>query len=282
MPKVRLHQSRSSRRGGRKLWAGAAGALGKGCMFLALLTLVGGLGVACGGGEDSEGPAPPLTEGTLVPCSALEDLNTYRYSVQVTMESPEPAGTPAEPTVTATPGITRPYTGDFVLDYRIDADFVAPDRTQAVVTSGSGELPMLFIGQEAWIQLGEGRWTRPDYQPPLPYQPLDVCQALLPELDLTLLEPQEEEANDVKALRYTLSEAPAGRALAKIFGPESDVTLLVTELSVDLWLAKSGGWPVRTEISGSGLYADGRELHVHLLIDVKDANSGDISVEPPA
>ena len=39
--------------------------------------------------------------------------------------------------------------------------------------------------------------------------------------------------------------------------------------------------PVCIDTDGSGFYADGRELRVHLSIDISDANSGDIRVEPP-
>jgi hypothetical protein len=236
--------------------------------------LIGAWATACAGGEEEQ--------GVLDPCLALENLKTYRYSVHLKMESPEPAESPAEPAATPTTSITRPYTGDFIFDYRIDADFVAPDRTQALVNSGAGDLPILVIGQDVWIQLRAGAWTRPQYPTTVPYQPPDVCQALLPELDLSSLESQEEEANDVKTVHYALPETPAGQALAKIFGLDSDVALLIGKLDADLWLAKKDGWPVRMEIGGSGLYADGRELRVHLLVDIKDANSDDITVEPPA
>jgi len=284
MPKARLHQSGWHRSGTRKSWTGPAG-LGRAGVILAVLMLIGGLATACGGGDEST-PGQSATvgpEGLSAPCLALEDLKTYRYSVLLVMESPEPTeGAPA-PTVTPTTTITRPYTGDFTFDYRIEADFVAPDRTQALVTStGAGELPMIVIGQDVWIRLGEADWSRPQYPTTVPYQPVDVCQALFPELDLSALEPKEEEANDIDTLSYTLSQVPAGEALSKIFGPESDMALLISKLDADLWLAKKGGWPVRMDISAGGLYGDGRELRVHLLIDVKDANNGDIKVEPPA
>ena len=283
MPKARLHRGYWATLRRRKSRTAAA-ALGKACLVLAVLTLVGGLATACAGGDESA-PTQSATvgpEGLSAPCVALNGLSAYRYSVQLEVESPEPTESAAEPTVTPATTFTRPYTGDFAFDYRISADFVAPDRTQAVIVSGESELPMIIIGQDSWVQLGESGWTQPQYPSPLPYQPADVCQAVFPELDLSAFEPQEEDANDVDTLRYTLSQVPAGQALAKIFGPESDMALLISKLDADVWLAKKDGWPVRMEISASGLYGDGRELRVHLLIDVKDANSGEIKVEPPA
>ena len=284
MLKARLHEGHWSRSSNRKSWASAAGRLSRAWLTLAALALIGGLATACAGGEESAAPTPSPTqtqEGIPAACLALQNLKTYRYSVQLEMESPEPAESPAEPTVTPTTAIIRSYTGDFLFEYQIDADFVAPDRTEVLIGSGGGELGMIVIGQEVWTRVGERGWTRPQYPPPLPYQPLDICQALLPELDLSSLEPQEEEANDVKALRYTFPEVSAGQALAKIFGPDSDMTLLISKLDAGVWLAEKDGWPVRMEISGNGLYGDGRELRVYLLVDIKDANSDDITVEPP-
>jgi hypothetical protein len=58
--------------------------------------------------------------------------------------------------------------------------------------------------------------------------------------------------------------------------------ILLKELDVDLWLGNKDRWPVRIDIRSSGVYGDGRELRVHLLLDTRDANSGDIRVEPPS
>lgn len=284
MAKARLRESNWFRSSGRKCWTSAAGRLNRAWVLLAALALIGSLATACADEEESTVPTPSPTqtqEGTTAACLALENLKTYRYSVQLKMESSEPAASPAEPAVTPATAISRPYTGDFLFEYQIDADFVAPDRISALIDSGGGDLPMIVIGEEVWTQMGEVGWTRPEPPPSLPYQPPDICQALLPELDLSSLEPREEEANDVKALHYTLPEVSAGQVLAKIFGSESDVTLVISKLDVDVWLAREDGWPVRMEISGSSLYGDGRELRVYLLVDIRDANSDDITVEPP-
>jgi hypothetical protein len=48
----------------------------------------------------------------------------------------------------------------------------------------------------------------------------------------------------------------------------------------DCWLAERDNWPVRIDIGGSGLYADGRDLRMHIMVESRDANSGDIRVEP--
>jgi hypothetical protein len=86
----------------------------------------------------------------------------------------------------------------------------------------------------------------------------------------------------VKSFHYTFPQVHSEQAWAKICGRESDLDILLRELDVDPWLARKGNWPVRMDISSSGFYGDGRELRAHLLLDIGDANSGDVRVEPPS
>jgi hypothetical protein len=253
---------------------------------LAIVGLLTALAAACGGGGEPEGegsPTPPPTgeDAALAPCRALQALKSYRYSLDLTLESPESAETPAEPQPTPTIALTPRYTTAVRFDYAIDASFVAPDRIEAVITAGSGDaFSMISIGDQVWVELA-GRWTTPSEQTGIPYLPLDICEGVLFDLDLSQVEPQEEKLNDVKSLHYSLPQASAPQAMAKIFGVSSDMAILIKTLDVELWLAENDKWPVHLDIDGSGFYTDGRELRVHVSIDVRDANSGDIQVEPP-
>ena len=159
---------------------------------------------------------------------------------------------------------------------------MAPDRIEALITVDSGEpLAMITIGGEVWVQLAGKR--APAQQPfSIPYRPPVVCEAVLTELNLSQAEPQEEKTNGVKSLHYTFPQVHSEQAMAKIFGEQSDMAILLKKLDVDLWLAKKGNWPVRMEIRSSGFCGDGRELRAHLLVDTRDANSDDIRVEPPS
>lgn len=253
---------------------------------LAIVGLLTALAAACGGGGEPEGegsPTPPPTgeDAALAPCRALQALESYRYSLELTLESPESAETPAEVQPTPTIALAPRYDAAVRFEYAIDASFVAPDRTEAVITAGSADsFIMIAIGDQVWIELA-GRWKAAPEQADIPYMPLDICEAVLFDLDLSQVEPQEEKVNDVKSLHYSFSQASAPQAMAKIFGAGSDMDILIKTLDVELWLAEKDKWPVRLDIGGSGFYADGRELRVHVSIDVRDANSGDIRVEPP-
>lgn len=267
-------------------WPSAVRRLAKAGGVLAVVGLLTALAVACGGGGESEDegsptPSPTGEDAALAPCGALQALKSYRYSLDLTLESPDLAETPAEVQPTPTIALEPRYTAAVRFEYAIDASFVAPDRTEAVITAGSGDsFIMIVIGDQAWIELA-GNWRPAPEQTKIPYKPLDICEAVLFDLDLSQVEPQEEKVNDVKSLHYSFSQAPSPEAMAKIFGAGSDMDILIKTLDVELWLAEKDEYPVRLDIGGSGLYADGRELRVHVSIDVRDANSGDIRVEPP-
>lgn len=269
----------------RRAQPSAARRLTKAWGLLAIVGLLAALAAACGGGDEPQTEGTPTSTGgdaALAPCKALQEFKAYRYSVNLKLESPEPPETPAEPRPTPTSTLAREFDGPFSFEYTAETSFVAPDRIETVTTVDSGApLLKISIGGRAWVRLAD-QWIT-DERPLLTlYEPLVVCEAVLPDLDLLQAEPQEEEVNGVKSLHYALPQVHSEQAWAKIFGPESDPDILLKKLDVDLWLAKEGNWPVRMEISSSGFYADGRELRAHLLVDTKDANSDDIRVEPPS
>jgi hypothetical protein len=197
------------------------------------------------------------------------------------VESPEPEESPTGPRPTPTSTLTREFTEPFLFEYNIDASFVAPDRTEASI-SGAGEpFSMIVIGNQTWVYVAH-QWSEAAQPTQVGYPPTGICEAVLTDLDLSQTEPLEETANDVKSLHYTFSQVSSENAMARIFGAGSDMDILIKTLDVDLWLAEKDEYTVRMDISGSGLYADGRELRAHVLVEIRDANSADIQVEPPA
>lgn len=251
----------------------------------AIVGLLTALAGSCGGGgEPQVDTSPTLPTGedaALAPCRALQDLQAYRYSANIKLESPEPGQSPAGPRPTPTSTLTREFAGLFLFEYVVLASFVAPDRTEALITEPGIPLSMIVIGNQTWIHTGT-EWMLTGQAAPVPYRPPDICEAVLPNFDLSQIEPQEEEVNDVKSLHYSFSQVSSPEAMAEIFGSASDMAILIKTLDMDLWLAEKDGWPVRMDIGGSGLYADGRELWAHILIDIRDANSSDIRVEAPS
>jgi hypothetical protein len=278
----RRHGDSSGWRSNRKPWPVAIRALASALGVLAIAGMLAALAAACGGGgepEDEGSPTPPPAGADA--CQALQALNTYRYSMTLNVDSPQPEDTPVapEPTPDTTP-IIRDFTEDWGFEYNVDASYVAPDRLEANISGVGIPFTMILIGGEAWTLL-EGTW-RPATQAQIPYRPPVVCDGVLPDLDLSKGDPQEEKVNDVESIHYSFSQLPLEQAWAKIYGTGSDLDVLLKKLDVDVWLAKKDGWPTRIDIRSSGQYGDGRELRAQLLLDITDANSGDIRVEPPS
>lgn len=256
---------------------------------LALAAACGGGG--SGGGSDSGSPTPQATgaaspiaspgAATTAPCQKLIEAKTYRFVSKVSYESPETTETPSEDFPLPSPTLTRPFTGHFLFQYDVEASVVAPDRFAfTITTAGAPPFGIIVIGQETWVEF-EGTW-RPSAEPPsVPYQPIPVCQAIMPELDLSKVQPEPEEIDGVKTLHYRFPRNPSPEGVPKIFGTGSDMDLLINALDVDLWLSEEDSALVRLEFQGKGLYSDGRPLIVHLLLDVRDINDKDIKVEAP-
>jgi len=232
-------------------------------------------------GTGSPGPQPTEQAATSPACEALASLDKYRYVTNVTLESPEEIVLEGEGQPPPVATLTRPFTGRFLFDYNIDASLIPPDRVGAEITAGVGEpFNIVVIGDRHWITVG-GQWQEAGAQYVVPYQPLEVCNALFPQIDLEQAQGEAETVNEVKAQHYTLADIPAGSSMALIFGAESDMALLFQSVDVELWVAEEDGWPVRMDIQTSGLYGDRRELKGHIRFELRDINADDIKVEAP-
>lgn len=277
-------------------------------LAIGILLISVALATACGGEEEpgpGESPTPqhgsPTAEagsptpprgsatpqgGSLAACQALQDLKSYRYVMHLLVESSKPSEQPTTPVTTPSTPITRLITSPVILDYTIDASYVAPDRFDAMTiqkiyeTGEESELPIIVIGDRRWYKVAD-QWTE-DPRVPFAYRPSDICSAIFPDLKLSEAEPEKESVNGVDALHYSLPDVLSEQGMAQIFGAGSEMDILMKKLNVELWLAEDGGWPARMEIRSSGFLSDGTELKVDLTVDLRDVNSDDIKVEPPA
>ena len=246
---------------------------------------------ACNGGGDggssptaqptgSATPQPTGQAATSAACQTLASLDRYRYVSNLSLESPEELVPSSEGQPTPVATLTREYVGLFDFDYNTDASWVAPDRVEASISAAGSPLNLVIIGDRHWVTLaGEWREVGPEYV--LGYGPLEVCNAIFPEIDLTQAQGEKETVNGVSALHYTFADTPTGQAMAAIFGPQSDEAILFQTMNVEVWVAEKDGFPVRMDIEASGLYGDRRELKGQLRIELRDINADDIEVEPP-
>ncbi len=251
---------------------------------------------ACGGGGDQVAPgsttAQPTVQGSAIAqptgqattsatCQALASLQKYRYTAKATVESPEELAAVPQDQPTPMPTVTRPFQGRFSFEYNVDASVVMPDSIEASTDTGGGTpLDIIIIGDRNWVSL-QGQWHEGAAGYGVGYRPLDICNGLFPELHLDQAQAEEETVNNVPARHYTFSAIPSGQAMGTIFGPGSDMDLLLRNMNVEVWLADKDGFPIRMDVQASGVYIDGRQLLAHIRIELRDINSKDIRVEPP-
>jgi hypothetical protein len=216
-----------------------------------------------------------------VPCQTLANAKTFRYVSKVTLESPETTETPTAELPLPSSTRTRAFQGPFLYQVDVDASVVTPDRFRfAITTTDTPPFGIIVIGQEIWRETN-GNWELTSQPVDVLYQPIPVCEAILPELNLAQAEPQREELDGLETAHYSFLKNASPEGVAKVFGENSDMALLIKALDVDLWLSDDGDELVRLELKGKGLYSDARPLMVHLVLDVRDINDESITVEPP-
>jgi hypothetical protein len=259
------------------------------CLALALVAgLLGGLLLAaCGGGNEEEAteaqaPAAETPQGTEgpsdgaggpsgevpAPTDAFADLESYRYSISILFGGEDLAAQGMN-------DVTFDMTGAFV----------APDRNQVRVEGEVGGLNLqeesITIGGRTWVRSGD-TWREGDAT----FDTADLTPASFfagfDAEDLQVIEPTEETVNDVDAFRYSIDRADIEQlqALTQIFGEGDALQDLPEELSLDLWLAKDGGWPVKMVLTARG-ESDGSEMNVEMSVDITDIDDPSIEIEPP-
>lgn len=232
----------------------------------------------------SGGDSPPSTPvpGVEELCQPLAQAERFRYSFAYSMDSPQPEGDVDEATVVGEPPFAlQPASPGFAFAQQLDGAVEHPDKLDVTVrTEGAeGEIRMIFIGDDQWVGLGGE--LNPAQDQPVPFPPVEMCNAILSGLDTTAVTPTTDTIDGVDTLRYELEDVELGTAV-QIWTAESDPGRVVKKYAVTLALSKKDNVPVRMESKGVGTYPGGRKLTVELTLEIKDLNAGDIKVEPPS
>ena len=240
--------------------------------------------VASASDGDSPGDSPPSTPapGVAELCQPLAQAERFRYSFAYSMDSPQPEGDVDAATVVGEPPFAlQPASPDFAFAQQLDGAVEQPDKLDVtVLTEGAeGEIRMIFIGDDKWVSLGDQ--LNPAQDQPIPFPPVEMCDAILSGLDPTGVTPTPDTIEGVDILRYELEDVELGTAV-QIWTAVSDMGRIVKKYAVTLALSKKDNVPVRMESIGVGTYPGGRTLTVELTLEIKDLNAGDIKVEPPS
>jgi hypothetical protein len=236
---------------------------------LCVLTLV----AACGG-SDKPFQAVPIT------CDPLT-TSAYRYNSEVAIEVKEAEG-PAPGTPIADPNPFR-----FVQGF--DGIIQAPDKVRVAISTkdppSSAVIQIIVTGDKAYSNTGSG-WTQGTVSSsrpfPIGYRPASACTAIAKDLDPTQTKGESDAVHDVDAHRYDFSELPATFfANDPDFGGGSDAGRLIHAVQGSAWIADEGGYVAKLILTGTGEYASGRKIVVHLSYELLDFNPGDIDIQPP-
>jgi hypothetical protein len=220
--------------------------------------------------EEAEEAEEADEEAEFAP-SALENLDSYRYKVELTIEGMG--------------GEMEGFEGAFGMSE--EGAFVAPDSYQAKCSFDVGPLSMeeevISIAGQTWVSSDGGSFE--EGEPTFcsgDLMPSEIAGGVSPE-DIEGLKGEKEEVNGVDAIHYSVDEAEFEELLAlamALGGEDAEGLPEDVDVSIDLWLAEDEGWPVKTIFTFSG-EQDGQVISFMLEANVTDVNDPDIEIEAP-
>lgn len=224
-------------------------------------------------------PSPTSTPQLRISCAAIQSVSSYRYTIRLQLDIPgfqatngdeEPLGQFAEPLL------------GLLSDFHVEGAFVAPDRSQMLLSFQDQELEVRNIGDRGWLRLGDV-WQE-EATPPADgglLSPKTICDELLPDFGQTLEDTsfRKETVNGINTRHYHLDAADLQR-LAALLDPGEDGEL-PKQFTVDIWLAEDGGWPVKLQLTASNTDEAGQPVSLDLFMEFRDINDPSIEIEPP-
>jgi hypothetical protein len=231
-------------------------------------------------------PTPPPTptsaatpsEAAIAPGS-LGDLDSYRYSMTMELEGLESVISESLGALTGE-ATTAPET----MEIEISGAFVAPDKAEIHmrISGLDDELAMTIIGNQQWVKLGDLAMGPLEFTEDISEMDfaLAMWEGFSQEADgLTCTSERRETVDDVPA-RYCGIDRATFERPGSLFGGTEEIDN-VDELSLDMWLAEDGGWPVRLRVYMAGTDESGQEFEAKLEMEITDVNE-QIEIKPPS
>jgi len=229
--------------------------------------------------EGTPAATPSPSEAALAPGS-LTGLDSYRYSMKMELEGLESLLTEQ---MAAIPG-QDPTAMAEALELEIEGAFVAPDKAESRmrISGVDDELVLIVIGNQQWVQLGD--MAIGPMETTGDVSELDFALMMWEEFSeeaggLTCASEKKETVNDVST-NYCGIDKATFEQLSSLFGGTEEMGD-IDEMSLEMWLAEDGGWPVRLRVHVAGTDESGQEFDAKLEMDVTDVNK-DIEIKPPS
>jgi hypothetical protein len=245
-----------------------------------LLLVVAALAVvAAACGDDDDDNAASFSEGDPVVCDQLAN-DSYRYTFvyQFTTDSPEPKPTNV---------VQGPTDAQFT--QQITGTVEDNDSFMADISNEFGGGPTVYgvvkDNGRSWFERSADQWTEEELPEGrggtvIPMLPVNLCIAIAPDID-TSAGGVSEDVGGIDSLRYDVAPLTSDFPdRSQDFGPQSDVAALINDFNGSVWVAESGGYISKMELTGTGTYPDGTVLDIRITYEISDVGS-EIDVDPP-
>jgi hypothetical protein len=178
----------------------------------------------------------------------------------------------------------EPGTVPATMELEVSGAFVAPDKAEAHmrISGVTDELSMTVIGDQQWMKWGDLTMGPTAFEGTL--SDMSLAEAMWGGFseeagDLTCSSEKKETVNGVPS-RYCGIDQASFAELTSLFGGTEEMGD-IDELSLDMWLAEDGGWPVRMRAHVAGTDQSGQEFDARLEMDITDVNT-EIDIETPS
>jgi hypothetical protein len=230
---------------------------------------------------EGETPAAAATPAeAAVATGSLTGLDSYRYTMKMELEGLESA---LADEMSVIPG-QDPTAMTEGLDLEIEGAFVAPDEAESHmrISGVDDELVLIVIGNQQWVQIGDMAMGPMEASGDV--SELDFALMMWEEFSaeaggLTCASEKKETVNGVST-NYCGIDKATYEQLSSLFGGTEQMGN-VDEMSLDMWLAEDGDWPVRLRVHVAGTDESGQDFDAKLEMDITDANK-DIEIKPPS
>jgi hypothetical protein len=218
---------------------------------------------ACGGGS-----AAVFKPGPLV-CDALS-TQSYQYQLQAALQVDAMAGTP--------PPSTDAFSPPFTFTETIQGAVSDGKKFQVTIDNSDGHSDTIFQALQldnnvGYQNFGDGWNVRDTSRGTLvKYFPPDVCNALAPDVDTsTLGTAQAEQVNGIASQRFAFTDLPTQFFTRDAdYGGGSDAGSYLHNVNGTIWVADSGGYPTKLDMTGAGQYPNGQPLKVRITFQASD------------
>jgi hypothetical protein len=164
--------------------------------------------------------------------------------------------------------------------------FVAPDKAEANISIGGLDeemvMSMTVIGDQQWMKLGDLAMGPSPFEGDL--SDMSLAEAMWGGFSegaggLTCASEKNETVNGVPSLYCGIDEA-SFEQLSSLFGGTEEMGN-IDDLSLEMWLAEDGDWPVRLRVHVAGTDESDQKFDAKLEMDITDVNK-EIDIKAPS